>query len=120
MADYFTVAVRTGDAGMGGLSLLLLETGMRGIAVRKMETQFDSAHSTTFVTLENVRVPVANLIGEENNGFMALMTNFNHERWISCVVFSPPNLAPFLFFKGAFFFWRELYFFFAENRITNS
>jgi alkylation response protein AidB-like acyl-CoA dehydrogenase len=75
MADYFTVAVRTGDEGMGGISLLLLEAGMPGLKVRKMETQFDSAHSTTFVTMENVKVPVRNLIGEENGGFMALMTN---------------------------------------------
>ena len=75
MGDFFTVAVRTGDEGMGGISLLLLEAGMPGLKVRKMETQFDSAHSTTFVTMENVKVPARNLIGEENGGFMALMTN---------------------------------------------
>jgi len=34
------------------------------------------------VTLEDVKVPVENLIGEENQGFMLIMTNFNHEvRW---------------------------------------
>ena len=32
--------------------------------VRKMETQFDNAHSTTMVTFEDVRVPAVNLIGE--------------------------------------------------------
>eukprot|EP00004_Rigifila_ramosa_P008279 TRINITY_DN19492_c0_g1_i1.p1 TRINITY_DN19492_c0_g1~~TRINITY_DN19492_c0_g1_i1.p1 ORF type:complete len:434 (+),score=112.95 TRINITY_DN19492_c0_g1_i1:48-1304(+) len=84
-ADYFTVAVRTGGEGMGGISLLLLEKGMPGITVRKMPTQFDTCHNTTFITLEDVKVPAANLIGDENNGFMLIMTNFNHERFIIAV-----------------------------------
>ncbi len=70
MGDFFTVAVRTGDEGMGGLSLLLLERDMPGINIRKMEVQFDSSHSTTFITFTNVRVPVKNLIGEEGSGFV--------------------------------------------------
>jgi len=82
MADYFTCAVRTGDEGMGGISLLLLERNMPCVSVRKMETQFDTAHSTTFVTLTDVKVPVSNLIGQENAGFMLLLTNFNHERFV--------------------------------------
>jgi len=81
-AEYFTVAVRTGGPGMGGISLLLLEKGMPGINIRRMKTQFDNAHNTTFITLEDVRVPVQNLIGAENSGFMIIMTNFNHERFL--------------------------------------
>ena len=42
--------------------------------MRKMETQFDNAHNTTFVTLEDVKVPEENLIGPENAGFMLIMT----------------------------------------------
>ena len=34
MADYFTVAVRTGGKGAGGISLLLLEKSMPGLHVR--------------------------------------------------------------------------------------
>lgn len=33
-----------------------------------------------FVTFDNVKVPVENLIGKENNGFKYIMFNFNHER----------------------------------------
>eukprot|EP01126_Amoeba_proteus_P003928 TRINITY_DN11323_c0_g2_i1.p1 TRINITY_DN11323_c0_g2~~TRINITY_DN11323_c0_g2_i1.p1 ORF type:complete len:218 (+),score=62.59 TRINITY_DN11323_c0_g2_i1:1008-1661(+) len=66
---------------MGGISLLLLEKNMPGIHIRKMQTQFDSCHNTTFINLENVKVPISNLIGKENNGFMMLMLNFNHERF---------------------------------------
>eukprot|EP00996_Jenningsia_fusiforme_P001715 NODE_2580_length_1163_cov_12.624776_g2359_i0.p1 GENE.NODE_2580_length_1163_cov_12.624776_g2359_i0~~NODE_2580_length_1163_cov_12.624776_g2359_i0.p1 ORF type:complete len:290 (-),score=60.35 NODE_2580_length_1163_cov_12.624776_g2359_i0:294-1034(-) len=85
MADYFMTVVRTGGPGMGGISLLLLEADMPGIHIRKMETQFDNAHSTTFITLEDVRVPVKNLIGPENGGFILLMNNFNHERLVLAI-----------------------------------
>jgi len=84
-ADYFTVAVRTGGPGMGGLSLLLVERNMPGVNIRRMKTQFDNANSTTFVTLEDVRVPVSHLIGSENMGFMIIMTNFNHERFLIAI-----------------------------------
>ena len=36
-ADYYLVVVRTGDKGMNGISLLLLEKGMPGITLRKMK-----------------------------------------------------------------------------------
>ena len=38
--------------------------------------------STTFVEFDDVRVPAANLIGPENGGFMILLYNFNHERFV--------------------------------------
>ncbi|KAL0478295.1 medium-chain specific acyl-CoA dehydrogenase, mitochondrial [Acrasis kona] len=80
--DFFTTAVRTGGEGAGGISLLLLEKNMPGVNVRKMETQFDNSHNTTFINLEDVRVPVSNLIGTENAGFKLIMHNFNHERLV--------------------------------------
>lgn len=84
-ADFFTTTVRTGDEGMGGLSLLLIERNTPGLSVRKMETQFDTSHSTTWVELDNVRVPASHLIGEEGMGFMYIVHNFNHERFIIAV-----------------------------------
>ena len=80
-ADYFTTAVRTGDKGMHGISLLLLEKEMPGITVRRMKTQGWWVSNTAFIVFENVRVPVKNLIGKENRGFYAIMRNFNHERF---------------------------------------
>lgn len=85
IADYFTLAVRTGGAGNKGLSLLLVDAKSPGIEVRKMETQFDTCHGTTFLTLDDVRVPAGNLIGEEGRGFMYLLLNFNHERLVISV-----------------------------------
>ena len=79
-ADYFTVAVRTGGSGMGGLSLLLIERSMPGITTRKMLCQGSWGSGTTYVTFEDVKVPVENLIGKEDQGFKYIMYNFNHER----------------------------------------
>lgn len=79
-ADYLTVACRTADTGMMGLSLFLVDARSRGVSIRKMKTQFDSSHSTCFVTLEDVIVPDENIIGDENAGFMYLVQNFNKER----------------------------------------
>jgi len=84
--DYFTTAVRTGGQGMGGISVLLLERDMPGISARKLETQYDTSYNTTSIVFTDVKVPVKNLIGEENNGFMTLMTNFNHERFVVAVI----------------------------------
>jgi len=82
MGDFFTTAVRTGAEGMSGLSILLIERNMPGVNIRKMETQFDNSHSTTFIVFEDVKVPVKNLIGEEGMGFMYIVRNFNHERLV--------------------------------------
>lgn len=80
-ADYFTVGVRTGKAGMKGVSMLLLERGMPGLSTRQMACTGVWPSGTAYVTMEDVKVPVENLIGKENNGFMQIMVNFNHERW---------------------------------------
>ena len=80
-ADYFTVAVRTGGTGMGGISLLLIEKTMPGVQCRRMDCMGVWASGTSFITFDNVKVPVGNLIGAENNGFKYIMHNFNHERW---------------------------------------
>lgn len=79
-ADYFTVAVRTGGEGMSGISLLLVERGP-GVTTRLMNCSGVWSSGTTYITFEDVKVPVENLIGEENHGFKYIVKNFNHERW---------------------------------------
>jgi len=79
-ADYFTTAVRTGGKGMDGISVLLIERSFGGVSTRKMDCQGVWGSGTTYVTFEDVKVPVANLIGKQDKGFRVLMTNFNHER----------------------------------------
>jgi len=84
-ADYFCTAVRTGGPGMGGISLLLIERSFPGVTTRQMKCSGVWPSGTTYVTFEDVRVPVENIIGKENKGFKCIMYNFNHERWGVCV-----------------------------------
>ncbi|EEQ98402.1 Acyl-CoA dehydrogenase, putative [Perkinsus marinus ATCC 50983] len=80
-SDYFSVAVRTGGPGMKGISMLLVERGMPGLRTTRMDCQGVLSSGTTFVELDDVKVPVENLIGKDNDGFKVIMYNFNHERW---------------------------------------
>ena len=78
--DYFTTAVRTGGPGMEGVSLLLIERAHGGVTTRRMDCQGVWSSGTTYITFEDTKVPVENLLGKENKGFRSIMSNFNHER----------------------------------------
>ncbi len=79
-ADYVTTAVRTGGKGRGGISLLLLEKGMPGFTQTPLKKMGWWMSDTAALHFDGVRVPVGNLIGEEGQGFAAIMHNFNGER----------------------------------------
>ena len=80
-ADYYTVAVRTGGEGFGGVSLLLVEKGTPGFSVgRKLKKMGWWASDTAELFFDDCKVPVENLIGVENAGFACIMANFQSER----------------------------------------
>lgn len=79
--DYFVTAVRTGDAGIFGISMMLIERGP-GVTTKLIKTSYSPSAGTAYITFENVLVPVENILGEENDGFRCIMANFNHERWM--------------------------------------
>jgi len=79
-ADYVTLAVRTGGEGAKGISLLLIERGMDGFTRTPLKKQGWWASDTAALYFDDVRVPKENLIGEENQGFIGIMKNFNSER----------------------------------------
>jgi alkylation response protein AidB-like acyl-CoA dehydrogenase len=89
-ADFFSVAVRTGDtdSGRGGISFLLIDKNhpktKDGIDVKHIKTSDAKAAATAYVYLDDCYVPVENLMGQENDGFKLIMANFNHERWLIC------------------------------------
>jgi len=86
-ADYYTVAVRTGDPGYGGISLLLIEKGTPGFSVgKKLKKMGWRCSDTAELFFEDCIVPADNLIGEENAGFYAIMYNFESERLGLCVM----------------------------------
>ena len=80
-ADFYTVAVRTGAPGFGGISLLLIEKGTPGFTVgRQLKKMGWWASDTAELFFDDCRVPVGNLIGVENMGFACIMGNFQSER----------------------------------------
>ena len=80
-ADQITCAVRTGGEGPQGISLLVIEAGTPGYSVsEKLKKTGWWASDTAQIFLDNCKVPVENLIGEENQGFYGIMENFQSER----------------------------------------
>ncbi|SEK82723.1 acyl-CoA dehydrogenase [Atopomonas hussainii] len=80
-ADYYTVAVRTGGEGFGGVSLLLIEKDTPGFTVgRSLKKMGWWASDTAELFFDDCKVPVENLIGMENLGFACIMANFQSER----------------------------------------
>jgi len=85
-ADFVTTAVRTGGEAHAGISLLVIERDTPGFSVsKKLKKTGWWASDTAELTFEGCRVPVENLIGMENAGFIAIMTNFTSERLLLAV-----------------------------------
>ena len=80
-ADFVVTAVRTGEPGAHGLSLLVVEKGTPGFTVsRKLEKMGWLCSDTAELSFADVRVPAANLVGAENSGFAQIARNFVSER----------------------------------------
>jgi len=94
-ADHYTVAVRTGGEGHGGISLLLIDRDTPGFSVgRKLRKMGWWASDTAELFFDDCRVPVERLIGAENAGFIAIMSNFLAERLsLSIMAYMTAQLA---------------------------
>ncbi|MFB7894423.1 acyl-CoA dehydrogenase family protein [Microbacterium sp. NPDC056044] len=80
-ADLVVTAVRTSDDPHRGLSLLVIETDTPGFSRgRNLEKVGLHAQDTSELVFEDVRVPAANLLGAEGDGFFGLMRNLPQER----------------------------------------
>ena len=79
-ADFITTAVRTGGEGMGGISLVVIPGDAPGLERSPLQKMGWKCSDTATLYLEDCRVPVANLVGTENQGFAGIMGNFNGER----------------------------------------
>jgi citronellyl-CoA dehydrogenase len=85
-ADFITLAVRTGGPGYGGVSLLTFPTDAKGFSVsKKLEKIGNLSSDTALLFFEDCRVPARYLLGEENEGFYHVMTNFQGERLVASV-----------------------------------
>jgi len=82
LADLYFVAAKTEPAaGAKGISMFLVERGTPGFSVgRRLEKMGWRCSDTAELVFDGCRVPAANLLGEENRGFYAVMRNFQNER----------------------------------------
>ncbi|HBC54767.1 MAG TPA: pimeloyl-CoA dehydrogenase large subunit, partial [Alphaproteobacteria bacterium] len=62
-----------------GISFLLIDMKTPGITVQPIITM-DGGHEVNQIFLEDVRVPVANRVGEENEGWTYAKVLLGHER----------------------------------------
>ena len=80
-ADFVTVAVRTGGEGHGGISLLVVDKGTPGFTVdRRLDKMGWRCSDTAELGFADVRVPVENLVGQQDEGFVQIMQQFQSER----------------------------------------
>jgi alkylation response protein AidB-like acyl-CoA dehydrogenase len=78
-ADWMFALVRTGGTGAGGLSYLLIDLRSPGVLARPLRAMSGGCEFAE-VFLDEVRVPVANLVGEEDGGWAIARTSLGHER----------------------------------------
>jgi alkylation response protein AidB-like acyl-CoA dehydrogenase len=86
LADLIIVATRTGEDRHRGISLLVVEGDTPGFTRGKNLDKIGmNSQDTSELFFADVRVPAANLLGEENQGFYALMRNLAQERLSAAV-----------------------------------
>ena len=79
-ADYYVIACRTGGPGTSGISAIIVEKGTPGFTQTPLKKMGWLSSDTAALYFDDVRVPVENLIGGENSGWMGIMSNFSQER----------------------------------------
>ncbi|MDO6680012.1 MULTISPECIES: acyl-CoA dehydrogenase family protein [unclassified Shewanella] len=79
--ELLVVMCRTGEAGAKGISAIAIPADTAGVSYGKAEDKMGwNAQPTRSITFENVRVPVANLLGEEGQGFTFAMKGLDGGR----------------------------------------
>jgi alkylation response protein AidB-like acyl-CoA dehydrogenase len=79
--DIYVTMVRTGADGPKGISCLVLENGMEGLSFGALEKKLGwHASPTAQVIMDNVKVPVANRVGAEGDGFRFAMAGLDGGR----------------------------------------
>ena len=82
-ADFVTTAVRTGQTGYGGISLLVIDKGLPGFAVSgPLDKMGWRCSDTAELAFTDVRVSVSQLVGDEGAGFLMIMKQFQSERLV--------------------------------------
>jgi len=86
LADVYFVAARTDPEAKGsrGISMFIVEKGAKGFKVAKQLDKMGwRCSDTAELVFEDCEIPAENLLGEENKGFYAIMSNFQNERMVA-------------------------------------
>jgi len=75
--DYFVTGCKTDK----GFSVILVPRDDT-VETKQIKTSYSTTAGTAFVEFNNTKVPVEGLLGKEHQGFMVIMSNFNHERFM--------------------------------------
>jgi citronellyl-CoA dehydrogenase len=87
-ADWVCLLARTGDeGGYRGMSLIVVSTDTPGFSVsRRLRKLGNHSSDTAELVLDGVRVPKANIIGQEGMGFILQMQQFQRERLVGAIL----------------------------------
>jgi len=87
-ADWVCLLARTEPGNSyHGMSLIIVETDRPGFIVsRKLKKMGNHSSDTAELAFDNVRVPKSNRIGDENQGFIYQMLQFQKERLVSAIM----------------------------------
>ncbi len=80
LSDYIVAAVRTGGPGAKGVSMVIIDRDTPGVSATALKKLGWHASDTGEIAFDNVRIPVENLLGDENKGFFYIMQHFASER----------------------------------------
>ena len=81
VSDLYVVMARTGDAGAKGVSAFVVENGTAGLSFGAQEKKMGwNAQPTAQVNFDNLRIPAANRIGGEGEGFRFAMMGLDGGR----------------------------------------
>jgi alkylation response protein AidB-like acyl-CoA dehydrogenase len=81
MSDIYVVMARTGEGGPRGISCIVVEKGTPGLSFGAQEKKLGwKSQPTAMVMFDNCRVPAANLIGAEGQGFKIAMAGLDGGR----------------------------------------
>ncbi len=85
-ADWMCLlAVTDPSAGYGGFSQIVVPTDSPGFSYRLLDKIGNWGSDTGLIFLEDVRVPMANTIGQIGRGFQQQMMQFQDERLVACI-----------------------------------
>lgn len=85
--NFVNVACKTRpEEGLSGLSLIVVDQNTPGFTKTKLKKMGWKSSDTAELFFDNVKVPAANLVGEEGKGFFYIMESFQLERLVAAII----------------------------------